>query len=88
MLSILLTIVLAAWFGYLAVVGTELSGSMYDRVMHAMGVIVSSINFPVLQILAALLLLVAWPRNWEFSGFSDHEPTDIAVEIDAGSPAV
>lgn len=57
---------LAGWFGYLAIEGTELTGSAYDRVMHSLGVIVGTINLPILQLLLGLAVVVTWPRKFEF----------------------
>lgn len=95
-LSILLSVALGVWFGYLTFVGSELAESVFDRVMNAAGVIIGAINLPILQVLAALVLLFAWPRRWVFKGFSDHQEADPIAEaiaepigkIDAGTPVV
>ena len=57
---------LVGWFGYLSFEGTEFTTTLYDRIMNSIGVIVSSINFPILQFLLGTAIVVAWPRRFEF----------------------
>lgn len=68
--SFLLTIATAVgvlgWFGFHFVVGTELTESVHDRFFHAVGVIVSALNVPATQFLAALTMMQIWPERWRF----------------------
>lgn len=54
------------WFGYLSFSGGALSDSIYDRVMYSTDEIISEINMPVLQVMAAAMLVIAWPKKWRF----------------------
>ena len=63
---------LVGWFGYLSFEGTEFTTTLYDRIMNSIGVIVSSINFPILQFLLGAVIVVFWPRKFEFNP----EPVD------------
>lgn len=72
---------LAGWLIFLVVEGAEYSGTIYDRVMHAMGaVFIESISFPIIQVLLALLVIVCWPRRFEFS--SANAKTDVNTNPD------
>jgi len=66
MLFVIATVGLCGWFGYLSFSGTEFTGSIYDRAMNSFGVIISEINVPVLQLIAAALIVIAWPKKWQF----------------------
>jgi len=63
---VLAGVALVGWFSYLSIEGADLVTSIYDRVMHAMGVIVGSINVPIVQFLLATVIVVSWPRKYEF----------------------
>ncbi len=65
---------LVGWFSYLTFNGTELTASIYDRVLHSLGAIISSINLPILQFMGAMGLIVEWPKKWEFT--RDHQAND------------
>ena len=73
----LAAIFLVGWFGYHSIVGSEYATSPYDRAMHSMGVIIGSINVPIFQILLATVIVVVWPRKFEFGS------QDPVVEPDA-----
>lgn len=64
--SVTMSVGLVGWFGYHAVVGAEFTGSVYDRVMNSLGVIVGAVNFPVVQLLLGAMIIVCWPRKFEF----------------------
>lgn len=57
---------LVGWFVYLAVIGSTYADSIHDRVMHSLGVVFGSISFPILQFLLATVIVVSWPRKYEF----------------------
>ena len=57
---------MAGWFGYLTIEGSEVSTSFFDRIMNSIGVMIMSINFPILQFLLGTAIVVAWPRRFEF----------------------
>jgi hypothetical protein len=57
---------LVIWFGVLVANGTDLTETIHDRVMHAIGVIVGAINYPVVQAIAGALVLVSWPSSWTY----------------------
>ena len=64
---------LAGWFGYLTFEGTEFANSIYDRVMHSLGVVVGSINVPIVQLISAAAIVVCWPRQFEFANITAAE---------------
>lgn len=57
---------LLGWFGFHFFEGTELTASIHDRFFHAAGVIVSALNVPATQLLAALVLMQVWPESWRY----------------------
>lgn len=66
--SILAAVALFGWFGYLTVIGAEFTETIFDRMMHASGVIISYVDVPLVQILSAAVLVVCWPTRWTWSG--------------------
>ena len=68
---------LVGWFGYVSFEGAEFTNSLYDRIMHSIGVIVSSINVPILQFMLGAAIVVFWPRRFEF------KPKTLEVESDS-----
>ncbi len=66
LMACLCAVGLVGWFGAVAIQGTDLVQSVNDRVFHAMGVIISSISIPLVQLLLAFLLVVIWPERWRF----------------------
>lgn len=66
-LMIACSIALVGWFGYLSFEGSESATAFYDRGMCSLGVIIGAINMPILQLILALVIVVLWPRKFEFA---------------------
>ncbi|QEG23799.1 hypothetical protein [Mariniblastus fucicola] len=76
-------VALSIWFGYEAYRGTEFTSTAYDRSMHAMGVIFSSINLPILQVMVAAWILFAWPRRWQYAAQKQRKISGTAAPHEA-----
>lgn len=57
---------LVAWTIVLIFNGTDLTESMYDRTLNAIGVVVGAINVPLIQVISASFLFVNWPGSWKY----------------------
>ena len=74
---------LLGWFGYSAIAGTEFTETIFDRVMHAVGVIVGSVDVPLIQFLIATIVIIFWPRRWTYQPTRSAEPGE-ALQTELG----
>ena len=73
---------LLGWFGYTAIAGTEFTETIFDRVMNAIGVIVGSVDIPLIQFLVATIVFMCWPRRWTYQPAASSEPAE-AVQAES-----
>ena len=75
---------LIGWMGFVAVSGTELTESLADRIWHAIGTLVTSINIPLVQMLLGCVLVSSWPL---FGKRSQLKPTE-SEQSESGQPGL